>query len=153
MKRTWIAVTALTTGVLVVATLATRRPSIVVASPGGRVVSAESKDQGLVFRLSEGVEGGGAYERAPVAAAQPLGEAETRRLLDRLPPVAAQPADQVDFALRESSLPAPRAGATVKEPFPPPHRPSPPPTPVPAGRCRCCGSSPAATCRWPRTSA
>ena len=120
MKRTWIAVTALTTVVLVVATLATRRPSIVSASPGGRAVSAESRDQGLEFRLSEGVEGGGAYERAPLAAAQPLGEAETRRLLDRLPPVAALPADQADFALRESSLPPPRTGATVKEPFPPP---------------------------------
>lgn len=127
MKRTWIAVTALTTGVLVVATLATRRPSIVVASPGGRAVSAESKDPGLAFRLSEGVEGGGAYERAPLAAAQPLGEAETKRLLDRLPPVAAQGADQVDFALRESSLPPPRTGATVHEPFPPsaPAQPAP----------------------------
>ena len=120
MKRTWIAATALTTCVLVGAAIATRGPSVVVAGPGGKAVSAEPKDQGLEFRLSEGVESGGTYERAPVAAAQPLSEADTKRLLDRLPPVQAQAADQADFALRESSLPAPRTGATVKEPFPPP---------------------------------
>ncbi len=57
--------------------------------------------------------------RPPAAAGTPLDEAETRRVLDRLPAWSA-PDDERPFALREASLPPPRPGRTVKEPFPPP---------------------------------
>src|SRR6185295_11278137 len=54
-----------------------------------------------------------------VAPSEPLGEAETRRVLDRLPAWSAPPDEEKPFALRESSPPPPRTGRTVNEPFPP----------------------------------
>jgi hypothetical protein len=85
-------------------------------------------DNGLVFRLSEGAEAPD-QRREPPAAAQPLDEAATRRVLDRLPPIAAIPTDTTPFAFRPRSLPPPRAGATVAQAFPPPPAPEggPPP--------------------------
>ena len=77
---------------------------------------------GLTFRLSEGSEGPPPTARPP-ASSQPLSEDETRRVLDRLPPLTADPEAEKDFALREASLPPPRAGKTVKDPFPPPPGP------------------------------
>jgi hypothetical protein len=43
-------------------------------------------------------------------------------VLDRLPPLAAEPREE-PFALREASLPPPRAGRTVRASFPPPEAP------------------------------
>jgi uncharacterized protein YfaS (alpha-2-macroglobulin family) len=81
--------------------------------------AAEKK--GLSFRLSEGAE---AAERAapqlPAAQASKLSEAETARVLARLPELKRGEGDAQEFALRERSLPAPRAGATVLKPFPAP---------------------------------
>jgi uncharacterized protein YfaS (alpha-2-macroglobulin family) len=73
---------------------------------------------GLVFRLGEG----GQEAAAPVLVARPpaerLADAETRRVLDRLPPVAEEPREE-PFALRDASLPPPRTGRTVRASFPP----------------------------------
>lgn len=70
------------------------------------------------FRLSEGDESGS----APVLVARPqaarLSDDEARRVLDRLPPLAAEPRVE-PFALREASLPPPRGGATERAVFPP----------------------------------
>jgi hypothetical protein len=78
----------------------------------------EVDPHGLSFRLSEGTESG----EAPVLVSRPpagtLSEADARRVLDRLPPFAAEPREE-PFALREASLPPPRAGRTVRAPFPP----------------------------------
>ncbi|MBC7929279.1 MAG: Ig-like domain-containing protein, partial [Rubrivivax sp.] len=75
--------------------------------------------KGLRFRLSEGAEGAEkAGPQANVAAAVRLSEAETARVLQRLPPMKVEAGDEQDFALRERSLPAPRAGATVLQAFP-----------------------------------
>ena len=80
---------------------------------------------GLTFRLSEGSEGPPPTARPP-ASSQPLSDEETRQVLDRLPPLTADPEDETDFALREASLPPPRTGNTVRAPFPPPPGPPPP---------------------------
>jgi uncharacterized protein YfaS (alpha-2-macroglobulin family) len=88
-----------------------------------------AREGGLTFRLSEGVEGPPPTARPP-AASQPLSEAETRVLLERLPPLAADPEDEKDTALRESSRPPPRTGTAVKAPFPPPSGPKAPAAPA-----------------------
>ncbi|MFL6283941.1 MAG: alpha-2-macroglobulin family protein [Pyrinomonadaceae bacterium] len=75
--------------------------------------------KGLVFRLGEGAEESGAAAPRPTQApAERLSDAETARVLQRLPPLKADEADAKEFALRERSLPAPRAGATVLNAFP-----------------------------------
>jgi hypothetical protein len=71
------------------------------------------------FRLSEG---GDSADRPALVARPPatrLSPAEAGAVLDRLPPLAAEPRVE-PFALRESSLPPPRAGRTERAPFPPP---------------------------------
>ncbi|HEX8336840.1 MAG TPA: DUF6049 family protein, partial [Pyrinomonadaceae bacterium] len=76
---------------------------------------------GLSFRLSEGAEAAERPEaRPPAAQASKLSEAETARVLARLPELKRGEGDAQEFALRERSLPAPRAGATVLKPFPAP---------------------------------
>jgi uncharacterized protein YfaS (alpha-2-macroglobulin family) len=70
------------------------------------------------FSLSEG----GAPTDTPALVARPhaarLSEAEASRVLDRLPPLAAEPR-ALPFALREASLPPPRTGRSERTPFPP----------------------------------
>ncbi len=79
--------------------------------------AAEKK--GLRFRLSEGVEQAERPEaRPPAPKAEKLSEAEATRVLARLPELKSEESDAQEFALRERSLPAPRAGATVLKPFP-----------------------------------
>lgn len=60
-----------------------------------------------------------AYQRPPVADAEPLPEATARALLKRLPPLQADADDRQDFALRADSQPPPRTGVTVQASFPP----------------------------------
>ena len=108
------------------------------ASSGGSVRPLRERPgqvsavKGLVLRLGHGQE---ATERAPQVAsarASELSASDTERVLSRLPALEPVPDDAKDFALREKSLPPPRAGATVKEAFPPALA-APPPTPVAAG--------------------
>ncbi|HYE14232.1 MAG TPA: Ig-like domain-containing protein, partial [Pyrinomonadaceae bacterium] len=76
---------------------------------------------GLKFRLSEAPEQ--AERPAPrgtPAPAEKLSDTEVARVLQRLPPLKTEAGDEQDFALREGSLPPPRAGATVLNPFPAP---------------------------------
>ncbi|HYY95428.1 MAG TPA: alpha-2-macroglobulin family protein [Pyrinomonadaceae bacterium] len=74
--------------------------------------------KGLRFRLSEGAEQSEKAVPRPVAPATRLSEGETARVLQRLPPLKEEAGDEQEFALRERSLPAPRAGATVLSAFP-----------------------------------
>jgi len=98
------------------------------------------EDDAFRFRLSEGQAESAPVERPPAAAGAPLAEADAERLLGRLPDWTA-PAEERPYALRESSLPPPRPGRTVKEPFPPPaDRPA--PAPVEAGPLRVLRRSP-----------
>ena len=81
--------------------------------------AAEKK--GLRFRLSEGVEADERRgPRPPAPQAAKLSDADTARVLARLPELKTVGGDRQEFALRERSLPAPRAGATVLRPFPAP---------------------------------
>lgn len=85
-----------------------------------KTIPAQDVPEGLQFRLSEGKPGAGDVPaNLPLAQTTPLTDAEVERLLARLAPPKAQPGDTQEFALRESSLPPPRAGATVAAPFPP----------------------------------
>ncbi len=104
------------------------------AAPPGRPRGDATKADatpGLVLRLSEGAEEAEAGALVPRPAALPLSEAETQRVLDRLPPLAALPREE-PFARREDSLPPPRTGRTVTTPFPPERGPERPQT-APAG--------------------
>lgn len=77
---------------------------------------------GLVWQISAGSpppQG----DVMPPAAATPLSDADTQKILARLPAVGAEPGDQQDFALRPSSEPPPKPGSTVETPFPPPAAP------------------------------
>ena len=117
----------LASGVVLAATVAA------MSLRGGEVVQAaeaQEEVEGLRFRLSEGkpLDGSSAAPRHPSAPAQKLSDAEADRVLARLPGVQAQPDDEKDFAIREGSLPAPRAGQTTLTEFPP--KPSAAPAPV-----------------------
>ena len=85
-------------------------------------VSWRLSRSGVGFRLSQAEEDTG-KDTARVAETTPLDEKETAILLARLPALKAEPEDTVPFALRAKSLPPPRPGETVKEPFPPPPGP------------------------------
>ncbi|MBA3242526.1 MAG: Ig-like domain-containing protein, partial [Acidobacteria bacterium] len=97
-----------------------------LADVGGEAVPPQddaSKPEGLRFRLSEGTEESGRGPAAAASNAAPatkLSEAETSKVLQRLPPLKAQEGDEQDFALREKSLPPPRTGQTVLAAFPAP---------------------------------
>src|SRR5687768_10331603 len=98
--------------------------------------AAESRPKGLRFRLSEGSAPGERERPNRVAAAEPLAEAETARLLARLPPLPQEPDDARAFSLRESTQPPPRAGQSIAAAFAPPDAPPnaggpPPPAAVP----------------------
>src|SRR6185503_2106599 len=90
----------------------TRRPPTTRAQ-GGDVTT------GLQVRLSEGT---AALDNQPVAPAAPaarLSDDDAQRVLRRLKPLAAAPSDEQDFALRDRSLPPPRAGKVISDTFPP----------------------------------
>ena len=90
------------------------------ASPPGLATGA-APTAGLVMRLGSGTPGVPDAERVPPAPAQPLTQAQTQRLLARLP--ALPPDLGADFALPPRSRPAPRTGQEIDQPFPP-DRPS-----------------------------
>src|SRR6201986_1407875 len=104
------------------------------ATTQGDEKTDDASKGGLRFRLSEGSEKAARPTPNAVATAAPLSEAETERLLARLPPTARDAGDAVDFRLRESSQPPPRAGRTIRAGFAEPEsssRPRPPRTDAP----------------------
>jgi uncharacterized protein YfaS (alpha-2-macroglobulin family) len=98
-------------------------PEQVVDQPPGLAgprALATSATAGLVMRLGSGApDGTGApgAERTPPAQARALPEAQTQRLLARLPALPRDPG--ADFALPPRSRPAPRPGQEIQQPFPP----------------------------------
>ena len=86
-----------------------------------RAAEAGDEIEGLRFRLSTGKLPGGESprERNPIAPAEKLSDADADKILARVKASATQPDDEKDFALREASLPAPRAGQTITAEFPP----------------------------------
>jgi uncharacterized protein YfaS (alpha-2-macroglobulin family) len=98
------------------------------------IAAEQGPSTGLRLRLSEGSEQAASVEPpAPVPPAQPIDDAAVSKLLARLPALPTPPSDYQEFALPAESLPAPRTGLTIQEPFPPPATP-PPPEQKPAGQ-------------------
>lgn len=87
---------------------------------------------GLGFRLSNADDEADHPRAREVTPATPLGAADARKILSRLPELKREHDDEKDFALRAKSLPAPRPGKTVNESFPPAGGP-PPATPTSSG--------------------
>ena len=86
-------------------------------SRGGAVVPGPAEG-GLVFRLSEGTEAGEAPALVARPPAERIADADARRVLDRLPPLAALPVEE-PFSIREASQPPPRTGRSARTAFPP----------------------------------
>jgi uncharacterized protein YfaS (alpha-2-macroglobulin family) len=89
------------------------------AGSAGRVPAQQKVVEGLAFRLSEGDPQVVAVTRPPVAGATPLDDRDVQKVFDRLPPLKVPAQERQPLALRESSLPPPRAGKTIATPFPP----------------------------------
>lgn len=89
---------------------------------------------GVGFRVRNADEEADAPSRRRPAPTAPLAAADAQRIAARLPAIKVDPDDAKDFALRDRSVPPPRAGKTVTEAFPPPAAPSrqdvPPPGPL-----------------------
>ena len=83
-------------------------------------VSADNseEDTGLKFRLSEVPGQPEARAGNKIVGAEVLPANETRAILNRLPPLRVDANDQLEFALRDRSLPPPRTGAITMQPFP-----------------------------------
>ena len=75
---------------------------------------------GLGFRLSNADDEADHPRERPVTASTPLGGADAKKIVGRLPDLKSDPDDQQDFNQRAKSIPAPRPGQTVTEAFPPP---------------------------------
>ncbi|MFL5537501.1 MAG: Ig-like domain-containing protein, partial [Longimicrobiaceae bacterium] len=83
---------------------------------GGPAPTVDST--GLFFRLDPG-SGGGAAVRPVVARGRLLTAAESQALLARLQPLRTRATPADSFFFPAQTLPPPRAGRTVTEPFPP----------------------------------
>lgn len=84
----------------------------------------------LSVRLSQGEEQPDVVEPLPLAAGTPLSPDEVAPILARLPTLAPEEGDVQAFNLPPTSLPAPRPGQTIAQPFPPPVTLTPPPVEV-----------------------
>jgi uncharacterized protein YfaS (alpha-2-macroglobulin family) len=92
--------------------------------PEGPLVWKLSKS-GLGFRISNADDDADRPTERVVATGTPLSLADARKIAARLPELKRDPDDEKDFAMRAKSIPAPRPGKTVSEPFPPPEGPRP----------------------------
>ncbi len=84
---------------------------------------------GLTLILSEGAQSPQGSTAPPLATTEPLSDAETQAILDRLPPLESAAELTTTFRLPEASLPPPIPGETVEQSFPPPATPEAPATP------------------------
>lgn len=80
--------------------------------------STADDEEGLQFRLREGTTQPDQRPITKLAPATVLSDRETEAVLKRLPPIKSEPSDETDFAKRAQSLPPPRTGITVMQPFP-----------------------------------
>ncbi len=76
------------------------------------------EDEGMRFRLSEGTNQPEVHRATNPVPATTLSNVETEAVLKRLPPIESETSDETDFAKRPQSLPPPRTGVTVMQPFP-----------------------------------
>ncbi len=81
---------------------------------------AKEDKVGIVFTLSEGAEQPLVPIQHPLAEGRLLSDQDIAALLQRLSPLDAEHEDVQPFRFPAASLPAPRPGETVEQPFPPP---------------------------------
>ena len=79
-----------------------------------------SDENGLQFRLSNGVEQPEARPASKHVTGVELSQSEIEAMVKRLPPMKIDPNSVQEFALREGSLPPPRTGNTIETSFPAP---------------------------------
>ena len=98
----------------------TTAPTPPKASPISDRVLTQTKDlpPGLDMHVTQGKEGPPPFDRAKLAAATKLSDAEVNALLQRARPIAYDAQDQQTFSLRPGSQPPPRTGQTIKSTFP-----------------------------------
>ena len=84
------------------------------------LVQTKNLPKGLDMRVSDGRQGKPAFDRAQLAPATRLSDADAEALLSRVKPLQADAADKQAFALRPKSQPPPRTGNVIKASFPPP---------------------------------
>jgi uncharacterized protein YfaS (alpha-2-macroglobulin family) len=103
---------------------------------GSAIAPIDPKDQpdGLAIKLSHGKQGAPAFDRAKLAPATKLSDADVAALLAKAPPLTTVPTDEKPFALRPASTPPPVAGDTIKTAFPPPPGSGTPPPASIAGK-------------------
>jgi uncharacterized protein YfaS (alpha-2-macroglobulin family) len=94
-----------------ISTLFSKQQSVPEDSP--------NKDKGLKFHLSEAPAQPEARPANKLAKADLLSDAETQAILGRLPAIKTETTDEIDFALREKSLPPPRMATVLLQAFPP----------------------------------
>lgn len=97
-------------------------PAVQVEEGMAAIRAGEAGESGnflLRVNLSAGQPAPEAVTAVSVVGGDPLTEEEIQRLLARLPELTTATGDEADFNLREGSLPAPRPGETILQPFPP----------------------------------
>jgi alpha-2-macroglobulin len=99
-------------------------------SASGAVAARDAQAARLRLSLSQGEAQPDLVTPLPLAAGTPLSPEEVAPILARLPELAAEPGDFQAFNVPPTSLPAPRPGETIEEPFPPPVTLTPPPVEV-----------------------
>ncbi|MFH1929138.1 MAG: Ig-like domain-containing protein, partial [Chloroflexota bacterium] len=85
----------------------------------GVSTSGEGGEDGMKLVLSEGSELAVELAQVPVALTLPLSPDETQAVLDRLSELEGEAADVKEFRFPAETLPAPRPGETIEQPFPP----------------------------------
>jgi len=92
---------------------------------GGAIVDEGEAHLGIT--LSPGQAQLQTPQPVPTAAGVPLSDEEVQRIFARLPSLTLAPEDRLEFRLPAESLPPPRTGETIEEPFPPLPVPTDPP--------------------------
>ncbi len=91
----------------------------IVPRPSTTMKNSQTNDQeGLKFRLSEGVPGAEQRQQTPAAHSDPLSPGDSASLMKRLPPIKADADDVADFAKRAGTLPPPKTGTKIPVKFP-----------------------------------
>ena len=91
-----------------------------ISTGQGGISEVETGEPDVSIQLSEGQAQPQTAVPVPQATGEPLTEDEIQQILSRLPALAMQPPDQVDFRLAQEPIPPPRPGETISEQFPPP---------------------------------
>ncbi len=112
--RAWIPV-----GLFALLAVGCPGPKAVPPTSHGKVTAHEEAPwAGEGLKLSDG-DDDVVGARTHAAETRPLSQQETHAILARLPKLQGEAGDEKTFSLRAKSLPPPRTGKTIDEPFPP----------------------------------